>query len=479
MPGLSQPFIQNYTYDSLNRLSSATETNNSSQTWKQTFVFDRYGNRNFDQANTTTLGSCPVNVCNPTINAANNRLNGYGFDASGNTTADAEGRQFTYDAENKQTEVRDSLNQTVGQYFYDGDGKRVKKVVPATNETTVFVYDAAGQLVAEYSTTPSAEAKINYLTADHLGSPRINTDQSGTVTARHDYMPFGEEIFSYGGRTSGLGYAADSVRKQFTGYERDDETGLDYAQARYFSSGLGRFSSPDDFVNDTFVSDPQTWNLYVYVRNNPLRYVDPDGEERIKLGDSEEKVEKDLEEAKKRKKEIEKNKSLTKDERKKQLAEQKAKINTLKTKLEGTRIVNSILKALDKVGERNGLQLSDFELTTDGKNDFPGLDAANQEKLLNADAFTNAPGEGKTIFIRTETPDGFYRQSLANSDYIYYGASGLAHEQDHRDKPGREHSKAFERQKVVLKKFQNYYRNQALYDFNLQFVEEGVNGKYN
>ena len=66
-------------------------------------------------------------------------------------------------------------------------------------------------------------------------------------------------------------------RKQFTGYERDDETNLDFAQARYFNSGVGRFSSPDSFTNDTHVGDPQSWNLYVYVRNNPLKLIDPLG----------------------------------------------------------------------------------------------------------------------------------------------------------------------------------------------------------
>ncbi|PYS98628.1 MAG: hypothetical protein DMF63_15235, partial [Acidobacteria bacterium] len=53
VPGLAHPFIQNYSYDSLNRLSSAVETNNSTQTWKQTFTYDRYGNRRFDEVNTT------------------------------------------------------------------------------------------------------------------------------------------------------------------------------------------------------------------------------------------------------------------------------------------------------------------------------------------------------------------------------------------------------------------------------------------
>lgn len=153
-----------------------------------------------------------------------------------------------------------------------------------------------------------------------------------------------------------------------------------------YSTRLGRFTSPDDFINDTHPLRPQSWNLYVYVGNNPLSFVDREGEERIKLGDSEDKIKKDLEEAKQKKKEIEKDKSLSKEDRRKQLSDQSAKINTLNTKLEGTKIVNSILKALDKVGERNGLELSNFELTTDGKNDFPGLDKANQQKLLGADA---------------------------------------------------------------------------------------------
>jgi uncharacterized protein RhaS with RHS repeats len=57
----------------------------------------------------------------------------------------------------------------------------VKKVVPATGETTLFVYDASGKMVAEYSTivTPPSEAKVSYLTNDHPGSPRVITDQNG------------------------------------------------------------------------------------------------------------------------------------------------------------------------------------------------------------------------------------------------------------------------------------------------------------
>ena len=168
-----------------------------------------------------------------------------------------------------------------------------QKPKTSATENMTFVYDAAGKLVEEYSGSTLQTAYVyagsrllttetaigtNYLTSDHLGSPRINTDGSGNVTARHDYMPFGEEVFTVGGRTVGLGYASDNVRKKFTGYERDNETELDFAQARYFDSGYGRFSSPDDFLNDSHASSPSSWNLYIYARNNPLTDIDPLGQ---------------------------------------------------------------------------------------------------------------------------------------------------------------------------------------------------------
>jgi RHS repeat-associated protein len=67
------------------------------------------------------------------------------------------------------------------------------------------------------------------------------------------------------------------VRQKHTGYERDGETGLDFAQARYYGSSLGRFTSPDEPLFDQFPDDPQSWNLYAFVRNNPLTNTDPSG----------------------------------------------------------------------------------------------------------------------------------------------------------------------------------------------------------
>jgi RHS repeat-associated protein len=86
-------------------------------------------------------------------------------------------------------------------------------------------------------------------------------------------MPFGEEC--HAGRA---GYGGGSLRQRFTGKERDDETGLDYFRARYFSGTQGRFTNPGPaIIKKARLLDPQRLNLYAYVRNNPLKYVDPDG----------------------------------------------------------------------------------------------------------------------------------------------------------------------------------------------------------
>jgi RHS repeat-associated protein len=123
---------------------------------------------------------------------------------------------------------------------------------------------------------------VQWLVTDQLGTPRIVFDKTGALATakRHDYLPFGEELASQGLRGSTPGYAApDGVRQQFTQKERDVETGLDYFGARYYSAVAGRFSSPDNFLNDTHIAVPQSWNLYSFVHNNPLKYIDPTGEE--------------------------------------------------------------------------------------------------------------------------------------------------------------------------------------------------------
>jgi len=251
----------------------------------QTFGYDRYGNRT--QFSQTVMGNVfPTNaITKPTIDPANNRFTtgqGYVYDLNGNLIQDAEGRQFIFNGDDKQTVVRDVYNAVVGEYYYDGSGARVKKVVPSTGETTIFVYDAGGALAAEYSTqAPPANPTTNYLTTDHLGSPRVITDAQGQVTARRDFMPFGEELgVGVGGRTESLKYSAtgpDRVRKRFTGYEKDSETGLDFAEARMYQNKHGRFTAVDPLLASATATNPQTFNRYTYTGNDPINLTDPNG----------------------------------------------------------------------------------------------------------------------------------------------------------------------------------------------------------
>lgn len=277
---------QVYTYDELNRLKSAQE--NGGASWKQIYKYDRFGNRTFDSG--TTIPAIQPNVPdplnNPDLNPADNRIainQGYGYDFAGNLTS-APNKTFSYDAENRIASYNGGNPQNGGgKFFYDGDGRRVKKV--ASSGTTVFVYNAMGQLIAEHTDTPPLpdSGGTRYLTADSLGTPRIITGADGSVKARHDYLPFGEEIaYNVGGRSDSQKYVygtgtLDNVRQKFTQYERDSETGLDYAQARYYANVQGRFTSVDPLLASAKAALPQSWNRYTYALNNPLKFIDPSG----------------------------------------------------------------------------------------------------------------------------------------------------------------------------------------------------------
>ena len=315
--GMTGSLTHYFRYDGLNRLLLASENpttpsnpvcQDGGSQWCQGFSYQdqsgangQLGNRWVAQSsNIGTVTGQPAN-----FNPANNRItdSGYGYDGAGNLNLAPTGFTFAYDAENRlavgcpSDPLPSNCVNTAANgrtlYGYDGNGKRVTKQTPDGTVTT-FVYDAMGGLAAEYSSTPvtPAVAGTIYLTTDHLGSTRVVTDSSATpvAVARHDYRPFGEEIsFNASNPRHGVpGYAQDAgVRQEFTGKQRDAETGLDYFGARYMSGAQGRFTSVDPIVHpansqvgfEAFISDPQRWNKYAYALNNTLKYVDPDGAE--------------------------------------------------------------------------------------------------------------------------------------------------------------------------------------------------------
>ena len=257
-------------YDGMNRLTTAVQT--GTNPWSHSYGYDAYGNRWQTSPTATTLETPVANVYNSL-----NRINGFTYDAAGNIlivpSATTPIRTSTYDAENRQVTAT-NVNSVTGTYAYDGEGHRVKSTVGAV--TTVFVYDAMGHLAAEYGGPTPTEQGTRYFSEDHLGSTRLVTKEDGTEDKRYDYFPFGQEV----GVGVPLAYpqVAGSNSVKFTSKERDPETGLDYFGARYMSSAQGRFTSPDKPFADQHPNDPQSWNLYSYVRNNPLKNRDPNGQ---------------------------------------------------------------------------------------------------------------------------------------------------------------------------------------------------------
>jgi RHS repeat-associated protein len=285
----STAWSQTYDYDALNRLTCATETTGPSpagscsaqNSWRQTYGYDRFGNRWVESSSGFNFVDVHEFSTEDFIDKTTNRVVGQVYDPAGNLTTYSPW-SMTYDAENRMTSLSSAGNGN-STFTYDGNGRRIKKVttIPAS-QTTLYVYDAGGRLAAEYSTTPSPSG-TSYLFADLLGTPRAVTAANGSLQECSDYSPFGR-LLDTPTRTLACHQIPSHASQQFTGQVRDQETKLDYFGARYYSGAQGRFLGPDQPMIDQGPADPQSWNLYSYVRNNPLKYIDPTGRDCIYSG---------------------------------------------------------------------------------------------------------------------------------------------------------------------------------------------------
>jgi RHS repeat-associated protein len=149
-------------------------------------------------------------------------------------------------------------------------------VIPIYNGTTQTLTTFQGPAISGLSVATeqgtsimTAANQTTYFGADHLGSTRMEFAGGGWPTWSEDYAPYGQQVTPV---------QSTQNHYKFTSYERDPETGDDYAQARYYSSPIqGRFSSPDPYDGSMDIANPQTLNRYSYVMNNPLTFTDPTG----------------------------------------------------------------------------------------------------------------------------------------------------------------------------------------------------------
>jgi RHS repeat-associated protein len=259
-----------YTYDALNRLSTAGITGSSNYPqWGLSFTYDRYGNRT---AQTVTAGTAPSNSV--VVSTATNHITtaGYAYDLNGNMTNDAV-NSLGYDGENRL--ISSSGSAGSGTYSYRASGLRAVKVSAGT--TTVYLFDGHND-IAEYVNGVLANEYVysgnrqlaSYLSGtlyyqgwDHESS-RVMLNTSGTLAGQKGQYPFGEDW-----------YMTTLTSRHFTSYERDTESSNDNASHRFFVNRLGRFSSADPAPAGG--QDPQGFNLYDYVHNDPVNKVDPDG----------------------------------------------------------------------------------------------------------------------------------------------------------------------------------------------------------
>ena len=245
------------------------------------FAYDANGNRtSLDDAGVVTTFGYPAfsNQLTSIDSVAIQR------DDAGNRIADVGGtRTYSYDDTNRLSEVLDNGISTAS-YVHNALGQRTSKTVGTAN--TVYVYDLGGNLIAEHDATgtlirdyvwlngiPVAQVDqgeaFSYLHFDHLGTPRLATNDAQIIVWRWDSDAFGTTSANEDPDGNGTGV---SVNLRFPGQYYDVETGFHYNYFRTLDPSTGRYLESDP------IGLAGGLNTYGYVYQNPLAYVDPTGE---------------------------------------------------------------------------------------------------------------------------------------------------------------------------------------------------------
>jgi RHS repeat-associated protein len=283
-----------YTYDSLNRLSQAqaftlgsvptgcpaagnAPSGAGAATRGQAYVYDGFGNL------TQKNGIGGTGVYAPTlsrsVNGVTNQLVGASYDGNGNMTGDATLTgvgPLTYDVENRLSGMLVQATNATINYGYDAQNRRVGSYSSFGGAYTVYFYGAGGQRLQSYSVTVNGSSvSVGVVGSDvYFGGRRLApVDRVGSARSlgggNASYFPYGEDKGSNVGNVDGWGFGT---------YWKDSASGLSYAMNRYYSSGLGRFTSPDPAGSQTaHMNNSATFNRYSYSYNDPANLSDLSG----------------------------------------------------------------------------------------------------------------------------------------------------------------------------------------------------------
>ncbi len=262
---------RSFTYDTLDRLDTASAPGIwGSLDWN----YDGVGNRTSEATGTGTNIYSYYGGTNKLQSITGSLSKNFSFDSNGNTYTE-NGREFVYNQNQRLIRVVDA-GVTKGEYTYNGNGQRVKKVVNGT--ATIFHYNLIGQIMAESNSDGTDTSEYVYLNGqplvklegnnvyyyhnDHLGTPQKLTDSTGAIVWTADYKPFGEA-------TMALSVITNNLR--FPGQYYDSETALHYNLNRDYNQNIGRYLETDPL--GLMAGN----NLYLYANANSIIYTDPQG----------------------------------------------------------------------------------------------------------------------------------------------------------------------------------------------------------
>jgi RHS repeat-associated protein len=273
-----------YTYDKLDRLLTETITDATNGNRNGSYVYDPIGNR---VSKTDSVAGVTTYVYDN-----NDRLltetNGtkttiYTYDLNGNTLTHGDGTTLTtntWDIENRLVQSVTDGSTTI--YRYDANGVRVSSKTDGVetrylvdrnrpHASVVMEYDLNGNAIVDYTygiglISQHRGSATSFYHADGLGSTRLLTDSSGSVTDTYVYDAYGTLLSSSGTTTNSYLY---------TGEQYDKNLGEYYLRARYYNPSEGRFTGRDPF--DGMLSEPLSLNKYAYVHGNPINSTDPTG----------------------------------------------------------------------------------------------------------------------------------------------------------------------------------------------------------